>query len=75
MIYLKSAFIPVCIVSDRSLFVHKGNLSCRSELQFSRNPKHATAILKTDYRTFQNLFDLRLEYCYGLLKSSKLINE
>ena len=64
MIYLKLAFTPVCFVSDRRLFVHKGNLSCMSELQFSRNHNYVTAILKTDYTTFQNLFDLRLEYCY-----------
>ena len=64
MIYLEFAFTPVCIVSDRRLFVHKGNLSCMSELQFSRYHNYVTAILKTDYRTFQNLSDLRLEYCY-----------
>ena len=71
MIYFEFAFTTVCIVSDRRLFVHKGNLSCMSELQFSRNHNYVPAILKTDYRTFQNLFNLQLEFCYGLLKSSK----
>ena len=60
----------VYIVSGRRLFLHKGNLYCMSELQFSCNHNY-TAILKTDYRTFQNLFHLVLEYCYGLLKNSK----
>ena len=71
IIYLEFAFTPVCIVSDRRLFVHKGNLSCMSELRFSRNHNYVTAILKIDYRAFQNLLDLGLEYCYRLLKSSK----
>ena len=66
MIYLEFAFTPVCIVSDRRLFVLKGNLSCKSELQFSRSHNYVTAILKTDYRAFENLMDLGLEYFYGL---------
>ena len=71
MVYLEFAFKHVCIVSERRLFVNNGNLSCMSEPQISWNHNNVTANLKTDYRTFQNLFDLRREYCYGLLKSSK----
>ena len=64
VICFEFAFTPVCIVSDRRLFVHKGNLSCMIELQFSRNHNYVTNILKTDYRDFQNLLDSGLEYCY-----------
>ena len=73
VIYFEFAFTPVCIVSNRSLFVRKENLSCMSELQFSHNHNYVTNILKNDYRAFQNLLDSGLEYCYGLLKSSKLM--
>ena len=55
VICFEFAFTPVCIVSDRRLFVHKGNLSCMIELQFSRIHNYVTNILKTDYRAFQNL--------------------
>ena len=73
MIYLKLAFAPVCIVSSGRLFVHKGNMACVGELQFSCNHNYVTAILKIDYRTFQNLFNLGLEYCasYGLFQAIK----
>ena len=37
IICLEFVFAPVCIVSDRRLFVNKGNLPCMSELQFSHN--------------------------------------
>ena len=41
-------------------------MTCVSELQFSRNHNYVATILKIDYRIFQNLFDLGLEYGYGL---------
>ena len=63
LIYLKFAFAPVCIVSSGRLFVHKGKITCASELQFSCNHKYIVAILKSDYRTFPDLFDLSLEHC------------
>ena len=58
---MKFAFAPVCIVSCGRLFIHQGNMTCVSELQFSRNHNYFATILKIDYRTFQNLFDLGLE--------------
>ena len=65
------SFTPVCIVSSGRLFVQKGNMTCVSELQFSCNHNYVATILKIDYRTFQNLFDLGLEYCYGLFQAIK----
>ena len=62
LIYLEFAFAPVCIVSTGRLFVHKGNMACVSELQFSCNHNYVATILKIDYRTFQNLFNLGLEH-------------
>ena len=44
---------------------------CVSGLQFSCKHNYITAILKIDYRTSQNLFDLVLEYCYGLFQTIK----
>ena len=61
LIYLKFAFAPVCIVSNGRLFVHKENMACVSELQFSCNHNYVATKLKIDYSTFQNLFDLGLE--------------
>ena len=63
---LKFAFTHVCIVSDRRLFVHKGNMSCVSQPQISYTHKYIRAILKIDCRPSQNLFDLGLEYYYRL---------
>ena len=71
LIYLKFAFTAVCIVSNGRLFVHKGNMACVSELQFNCNHNYVVTILKIDYRTLQNLFDLGLEYCYGLFQAIK----
>ena len=68
---LKFAFAHVFTVSSRRLFVHKGNMYCVSGLQFSCKHNYITAILKIDYRTSQNLFDLVLEYCYGLFQTIK----
>ena len=71
LIYLKFAFAAVCIAWSGRLFVHKGNMTCMSELQFSCNHNYVATILKIDYRTFQNLLDLGLEYCYGLFQAIK----
>ena len=60
IIYFKFALARVCIVSIGRLFVHKGNMACVSELQFRG--------------TFQNLFNLGLEYCYGLFQAIKYSN-
>ena len=68
---MKFASAPVCIVSSGRLFVHKGNMTCVSELQFSCNHNYVDTILKIDYRTFQNLFALGLEYYYGLFQAMK----
>ena len=46
-------------------------MTCVSELQFSCNHNYVATILKIDYRTFQNLLDLGLEYCYGLFQAIK----
>ena len=46
-------------------------MACVSEVQFNCNQNYVATILKTDYRTFQNLFDLGLEYCYGLFQAIK----
>ena len=62
LIYLEFAFAPVCIVSTGKLFVHKGNMASVSELQFSCNHNYVATILKIDCKTFQNLFNLSLEY-------------
>ena len=70
-IYLKFAFAPVCIVSCGRFFVHEGNMTCVSEQQFSRNDCYFATIMKIDYRIFQNLFDLGLEYGYGLFQVIK----
>ena len=69
--YLKFAFAPILIAGSGRLFVHKGNMACVSELQFSCNQSYIATILKIDYRTFQNLLDLGLEYCYGLYQVIK----
>ena len=71
LIYLKFAFAHVCIAWSRRLFVHKGNMTCMSKLQFSCNHNYVATILKIDYMAFQNLFDLGLEYCYGLFQAIK----
>ena len=72
IIYFKFALAPVCIVSIGRLFVHKGNMACMSELEFSCDDNYVVTILKIDYRgTFQNLFNLGLEYCYGLFQAIK----
>ena len=65
LIYFKFTFAPVYIAWSGRLFVHKGNKTCMSELQFSCNHNYVTTILKIDCRTFQNLLYLGLEYCYG----------
>ena len=72
LIYLKFAFALVCIVSSGRLFIHKRNMTCVSELQFSCNRNYVATILKIDYRTFQNLFDIGLIYCYGLFQAIKI---
>ena len=46
-------------------------MTCVSKLQFSRNHNYVGTILKNDYRTFENLFDLGLEYGYGLFQAIK----
>ena len=71
LIYLKFSFTPVCIVPSGRRFVQKGNMTCVSELKFSCNHNYVATILKIDYRTFQNLLDLGLEYCYGLFQAIK----
>ena len=48
-------------------------MACVSELQFSCDHNYVATILKIDYRTFQNLFDLGPEYCYGLFQAIKWI--
>ena len=42
-----------------------------SKLQFSHNHNYVATFLKIDYKTFHNLFDLGLEYCYGLFQTKK----
>ena len=49
MICLEFAFTPVCIVSDRRLFVNKGNLPCMSELQFSHNHNYVDVDYNYDF--------------------------
>ena len=71
LIYFKFTFAPVCIAWSGRLFVHKRNMVCVSELQFSCNHNYVATVLKIDYRTFQNLLDLGLEYCYGLFQAIK----
>ena len=71
LIYFKFAFTAVCIAWSGRLFVHKGNMTCISELQFSCNHNYVTTILKIDYRDVQDLLDLSLEYCYGLFQAIK----
>ena len=71
LIYLKFAFAPVCIASSGRLFVHKGNMTCVSKLQFSCNHNYVATILKIDYKNFQNLFDLGLEHYYRLFQAIK----
>ena len=71
LIYLKFSFTPVCIVSSGRLFLQKENMTCLSEFQFSYNHNYVATIFKIDYRTFQNLFDLGLEYCYELFQAIK----
>ena len=46
-------------------------MTCVNELQFSCNHNYVATILKIDYMAFQNLFDLGLEYCYGLFQAIK----
>ena len=65
LIYVKFAFAPVCFVSSGRLFFHKGNMTCKSELQ--RRPHY----IEDWYRNFQKLYDLGLEYCYGLFQAIK----
>ena len=71
LIYLEFALAPACIVSSGKLFVHKGNMTCLSELQLSCNHNFVATIVKIDYRNFQNLFDLGLESFYGLFQAIK----
>ena len=49
MICLEFAFTPVCIVSDKRLFVNKGNLPCMSELQFSHNHNYVDVDYNYDF--------------------------
>ena len=67
--FVEFSFTPACIVSSGRLFVQKGNMTSVSELQFSCNHNYVATILKIDYRTFQNLFDLGLGCCYGLFQA------
>ena len=74
-LYLKSiskiCLYSVCIVSRGRLLVQKGNTTCVNELQFSCNHNCVATTLNIDYRTFQNLFSLSLEYCYELFQAIK----
>ena len=71
LIYLKFALVLVCIVSSGRLFFHAGSMTCVSGLHFNCNHNYLPTILKIDYRNFQNLFDVGLEYCYELFQAMK----
>ena len=59
LVYMKFVLPPVCVVSMGRLSFHKGNMICKTELQFNCN--------HTDLK----LCDLSLEYCYGLFQAIK----